>query len=118
MTAEDFLSSISQSPDDDAFRPLSSDWLEENSKPGRAELIRIQIELNKLHMDDLRYPELRRREAELLEDHQAAWASAELPEGVKVEGFFESYWPRSGFRRGLPVRVSSLLVVGRFAPDR
>jgi uncharacterized protein (TIGR02996 family) len=116
MKAGAFLQAIAQSPEDDALRLVYSDWLEENGKAERAELIRVQIELTRIGMDNLRYPELHRREMELLKEHQAAWVRDELPEGVEIEDFEENYWLTSGFRRGLPARVvtplSAFLSVG------
>jgi uncharacterized protein (TIGR02996 family) len=109
MNADAFLHAIAETPEDDTPRLVYADWLEENGNVERAEFIRVQIELARVGMDDPRYPELRRREAELLEDHQAAWGRAELPAGMEVEDYEEGYWPRSGFRRGLPARVKSNL---------
>jgi uncharacterized protein (TIGR02996 family) len=93
------LAAIRAAPEDDLPRLAYADWLEESGDAPaalRAEFIRVQIELARVGEDDLRYPELRRREAELLEDHKDEWVRAEMPPGIAVsEGGFGR-----GFQRG------------------
>ena len=40
-----FLAAIAAAPDEDALRLAFADWLDEHDRPGEAELIRVQIEL-------------------------------------------------------------------------
>ncbi len=95
---EDLLREIIESPDDDAPRLVYSDWLEEHGGPERTEFIRIQCLLDKMPAEDPRYPGLRRRENELLEQHAWAWAE-EL--GPRI-----SAW---AYRRGFVERVEMSL---------
>jgi uncharacterized protein (TIGR02996 family) len=106
--AEALLQGIAADPADDAPRLIYADWLDEHGQPERAEFIRVQIELAR-SCTDARYLALRRREMELLEDHQGAWSGDELPPGMTVEKHEVRYWPRSGFRRGFPARVAAPL---------
>jgi uncharacterized protein (TIGR02996 family) len=95
-----FLEDITAHPDDDAPRLIFADWLEDRNQPGdaeRAEFIRIQCERAQLPLDDLRIPALRRREQELLQDHEGDW----LEECPDLPGVF---W--SGFERGFVSSVS------------
>lgn len=86
MTERDFLLAIHENPDDDAPRLMFADWLSENGQDERAELVRVQCELDRLerrrkdcltcptceerdgaiHDGGCRYQALRKREAELL----------------------------------------------------
>lgn len=65
------LAAIRQAPDDDAPRLIYADWLDEHGQPERAEFIRVQIELAQKES-----PSLRKREAELLEEHHDLFAGA------------------------------------------
>src|SRR5262249_35857239 len=95
MTQQDegFLDAILEDPEDDAVRLIYADWLEEHDQPARAEFIRVQIALAKLHAFDPRRAPLARRERELLAAHEIAWVS-DLPQGVEgwqfARGFIES----------------------------
>jgi uncharacterized protein (TIGR02996 family) len=68
-----FLQYICANPDDDTPRLVYADWLEDHGRPERAEVIRVQIELAALPVDDPRRPALEAREAELLAAYGAAW---------------------------------------------
>src|SRR5262245_50345394 len=97
MEGESLLRAIRQAPEDDDLRLVYADWLEEQGRLERAEFIRVQIERARTSLDDPRYPDLRRREAELFEGHGAAWLREELPEGMVLEGRLDHY----KFERGL-----------------
>src|SRR3954470_21924045 len=76
MSAADraaFLRAIAENPDDDLPRLVYADWLDEHGEPERAEFIRVQCELARLPRDESRFAELKRREAELLAEHEAKW---------------------------------------------
>lgn len=85
------MRAILENPDDEGPRLIYADWLDENGENGRAEFIRVQVELAlmaKPHSrgafwtldvmrealrDDEREIALRRRERELLEEHGFDW---------------------------------------------
>src|SRR5437016_1638002 len=97
------LRAIRETPEDDLPRLAYADWLEESGdgdgKSGpRAEFIRVQVELARTALDSPHFPDLRRREAELLEDHKATWVSEEMPAGISVAESLDG----RGFRRGFP----------------
>src|SRR5262245_10292110 len=85
-----FLKAICDEPDEDSHRLVYADWLDEHGDPGRAEFIRVQIELARMQGDDPRRPAYARRECELLDVYRAEWEE-EVPE-----------WARDyiGFHRG------------------
>jgi uncharacterized protein (TIGR02996 family) len=74
MTHEEaFLQDILEHPEDDTPRLIYADWLDDHGDPGRAEFIRVQIELTRLGEDDPRRPELSDREEQLLTEHENRW---------------------------------------------
>lgn len=97
MTDRDaFIRAIIAAPDDDVPRIVFADWLDEHGEKERAELIRLQCELAKLPEPEIktmkvprddpqwhpggfcpkcpcRYHALRRRERELLTEHEDTW---------------------------------------------
>jgi uncharacterized protein (TIGR02996 family) len=92
-----FLAAILAHAPDDGPRLVYADFLDDAGDPARAELVRLQVALHRLPADHPRLPALKDREAELLQQHRAAWAvrlGGGLP-GVEVQ-----------FRRGLPDAVS------------
>jgi uncharacterized protein (TIGR02996 family) len=97
MTDErEFLRAIREKPDDDTVRLAFADWLEEGGDPDRAELIRVQCELEpvRFEIDRPRVEELVRREEELFHAHEEEW---------ETRGRFrwgEGYGPY--LRRGVP----------------
>jgi uncharacterized protein (TIGR02996 family) len=97
---EAFLRAIRDEPDSDTPRLVYSDWLEEQGDAARAEFIRVQCRLERLHPGDPQRPVLEEREDELLARHEADWLSP-LPESL-----FE--WT---FKRGFVEKV-----VGRAVP--
>src|SRR5262249_15379111 len=73
-----FLQAVVANPDDDGPRLVYADWLEEQGRGERAEVIRGQIELARLPEGHPGREPLSRREQELLELHWKEW-QAELP---------------------------------------
>src|SRR5205085_3618750 len=74
-----FLRAIWDRPHDDLPRLIYADWLDEHGQPERAEFIRLQCALDRLPEDDRRRPDLRERERQLAEAHEARWASELAP---------------------------------------
>jgi uncharacterized protein (TIGR02996 family) len=93
MNADALLAAIREAPDDDAPRLVYADWLEEHGDEqhlAHAELIRVQVELARLPIDDDRRAELRERERRLQRAH------------VIVERLGFPYWVDSETVRGFP----------------
>ena len=89
------LASIWESPLDDAPRLVYADWLEETGEVAnvaRAELIRVQCELDRIDEDDPRRADLRERDKALRAEFGRVWREG-LPRGG-VRG--------APFRRGFP----------------
>jgi uncharacterized protein (TIGR02996 family) len=68
-----FLQAINDSPDDDTPRLICADWLDDHGDPDRAEFIRTQCQLARLPEDAPETVRLRKRERELLNEHQLEW---------------------------------------------
>jgi uncharacterized protein (TIGR02996 family) len=87
-----FLHDILENPEDDTPRLVYADWLEDQGRVERAELIRVQCELVRLDRYDPRWPGLRRREDQLLA-HTWQWIEdiglGELEEPQFRRGFLE-----------------------------
>lgn len=60
-------------PADDLPRLVLADWLDENGQPERAEFVRIQVEVSHPTADVARIRALKKREAELLAEHESEW---------------------------------------------
>ncbi len=60
-------------PADDLPRLVLADWLDENGQPERAEFVRIQVEVSHPTADVERIRGLKKREAELLVEHESEW---------------------------------------------
>src|SRR2546429_567671 len=67
-----FLQAIRDDPGSDGPRLVYADWLDEHGDP-RGEFVRVQCRLERLAPDDPEAASLRRREAELLEEHRVEW---------------------------------------------
>jgi uncharacterized protein (TIGR02996 family) len=70
------LQAVLDRPKDDAPRLVYADWLEETREPlrvARAELIRVQIALERMPEHDPSWPELAERERRLLARHWKTW---------------------------------------------
>jgi uncharacterized protein (TIGR02996 family) len=85
-----FLHDILENAEDDAPRLVYADWLDDQGRVERAELIRVQCELARLDRYDPLWPRQRRRQDELLAAHGQQW--------VEDLGLGELEEPR--FRRG------------------
>jgi uncharacterized protein (TIGR02996 family) len=75
---EAFLRDILDNPDDMTPRLIYADWLEEHGPEAarpRAELIRVQCELEDLPEDDPRRDALERRSGQLLRRHAKEWTA-------------------------------------------
>ncbi len=71
LDREPFLKAIIDRPEDDLPRLVYADFLEETGDEARAEFIRVQCELARLHVDDPMRAALAIREAELLGNREA-----------------------------------------------
>jgi uncharacterized protein (TIGR02996 family) len=111
MTDEQrFLETIRQNPDDDAPRLVYADWLEEHGDPDRAEFIRIDIELDRIHKKGGQGDQqgesnkhLYQRHRELREEHLEEWLQP-------VAGLHEHDWDR-GFLSCIHVSPEPFLEV-------
>ena len=93
-----FLDAIVDRPADDEPRLVYADYLDETGNApdsARAELIRVQIALDRLLEDDPRHAELADRQNELLEAYRPVWTAPLSNLGARFQ-----------FRRGLPDSVS------------
>ena len=93
LVDDGFFHTFQQDPDDDAPRLIYADVLDERGddlSAGRAELIRVQVELASLSPFCVRAAELSARQAELLEWGERAWV-----------GEWADVLDRWTFRRGL-----------------
>jgi uncharacterized protein (TIGR02996 family) len=93
---EAFLQAILENPEDDVSRLVYADWLEDHGHPDRAEFIRVQCRLATLDGDELECRDLRKREYELLADHEGEWAA---PLVGRVD--------RWAFRRGFVEKIKT-----------
>ena len=93
-----FLAAIVDRPADDEPRLVYADYLDETGHPpdaARADLIRVQIALERLPEDDARRGELAERQNELLDAYRPHWTAALASLGARFQ-----------FRRGLPDAVA------------
>lgn len=103
------LSAILAEPDEDTPRLAYADWLDEvggEKNCARAELIRVQIELNQIPKGARNY-DLEAREKFLLETHREAWLGPLQAEGQPLRrgmahglfrrGFVEVVWMQAGW---------------------
>ena len=60
-------------PADDLPRLVLADWLDENGQPERAEFVRVQVEVSHPTADGERMAALKKREADLLTEHEGEW---------------------------------------------
>ena len=95
-----FLRAIAETPDDDLTRLAYADWLEENGDDdqlARAELIRVQCELERLPEWDRRRAPLMKRARAILRGHGRAWLAPLMKRGMPKK------WT---FRRGFVEHVT------------
>ena len=76
-----FMNMIHADPDDDTPRLIFADWLDENSKPERAEFIRVQIQIAQSRK---RRADLLRHQTELLDIYGGEWRAEELGRNVSL----------------------------------
>jgi len=101
-------------PADDLPRLVLADWLDENGQPERAEFVRIQVEVSHPTADVERIRGLKKREAELLAEHENEWtggyqAAAALMTPLnrrRENGGFAPVPPPHRFVRGM-VRIGN-----------
>jgi uncharacterized protein (TIGR02996 family) len=98
------LQAIQDTPAQDGVRFVYADWLEENGRPERAELIRAQCELEHATGLQRRTP-LRLRERELLARHGKEWAEPLAP-------LVEEWEFRRGFIEYVALDADKLLAHG------
>ncbi|TSC79363.1 MAG: hypothetical protein G01um101425_643 [Candidatus Peregrinibacteria bacterium Gr01-1014_25] len=72
------MNQVLELPDEDGPRFALADALEETGFTARAELIRVQCELARLHPGEARFVELSRREYELLQAYEYEWKRQEM----------------------------------------
>ncbi|MBY0228677.1 MAG: TIGR02996 domain-containing protein [Gemmataceae bacterium] len=72
-TDDAILCAIADEPRVELHRLVHADWLDDHGQPDRAELVRAQVELEKLPPASDRALELRRRAEDLLAEHEAGW---------------------------------------------
>jgi uncharacterized protein (TIGR02996 family) len=136
MTPDDvFVTSIIETPADDALRLIYADWIEEHGDTDRAALVRVQVELARLPEDAPARATLERQEDALLAEHAERWLAPLrdlLPDAdctpLFHRGFVSevTFWGQAGARqlaenaeelfRCCPVEVVRLLPVGGHAP--
>jgi uncharacterized protein (TIGR02996 family) len=109
-TEAGFLQAILEAPDDDAPRLIFADWLDDNSRPEHARLIRVQCELARLPDDDPRRPELETEAERLLPEYNVG-LRAQLAEGLPAWARDSSPRIERGFVSGLT------LTPGRFVKE-
>ncbi len=71
---EAFLRDVIEAPDDDGPRLIYADWLEDEGRTERAELIRAQCELARIAAEGPRRTELEATARALLAEHGREWA--------------------------------------------
>lgn len=100
------LNAIAEHPEEDTPRLMYADWLEENDQPERADFVRNQIELDRMHLDDPARRPLVAKNLHYLTHFVPQW-KAELPRIAGIE------W--GDFNRGL---IEEVQVAGRLRPGQ
>jgi uncharacterized protein (TIGR02996 family) len=107
---ESFLQDILANPEDDAPRLVYADWLEETgaleSQRARAELIRVQCELERLPAGDQRRMERERLTRRLLKDHAREWTAP-----LRKARLGSDWQFRRGFVEGLRLSARTFVTV-------
>src|SRR5262249_31907086 len=93
------LRTIVENPADDAPRLVYADWLEEQGRPGRAEVIPLQCALYRMSPAEQQVHFNWSARAKALWDRYRSEWLAELPRPPGVDWFTE-------FKRGFPYRAS------------
>lgn len=98
---DSFLAEIFASPDDDGPRLVYADWLLEQGDP-RVEFIHLQIQRAALEHGSSPARRLRKRELELLREHEAEWAGP-------VADLVDRYEFRRGFVSHIRLALSRFI---------
>ena len=82
-----FHAAIRENPDDDVVRLVYADWLEENGEAERAEFIRLEIEADRLPLDDPERERVNARALQMWKEHSTEWFGplAREPEDWETE---------------------------------
>jgi uncharacterized protein (TIGR02996 family) len=72
-TEEEFLADLRDNPNDEATRLIYADWLDEHDQPAQAELIRVQLDCERLEPDGPAWGKAVWRALEILAERQEAW---------------------------------------------
>jgi uncharacterized protein (TIGR02996 family) len=78
-TEEGLLAEVRDDPEDDTPRLVYADWLDEHGQPERAELIRVQVQRDRLSTGDSARPRLDERSRAILAEHEADWTDSLRP---------------------------------------
>jgi uncharacterized protein (TIGR02996 family) len=78
-TEEGLLADIRDNPDDDAPRLIYADWLDEHDQPLRAELIRVQVERDRLPAKDPARKRLEECSRAILAEGEEEWTAPLRP---------------------------------------
>jgi uncharacterized protein (TIGR02996 family) len=73
---QEFLETIARNPQDDSYRAVYGDWLEENGRSADAQFLRAQIEIRTLTAANERFAELSQLVAKLAPKTSLAWRRA------------------------------------------
>ncbi|MCU0704825.1 MAG: TIGR02996 domain-containing protein [Fimbriiglobus sp.] len=84
-------------PADDLPRLVLADWLEENGQPERAEFVRIQVEVSHPSADVERIRALKKREADLLAEHETVWTGGYVAAATRMTPLFRRRQGDGGF---------------------
>jgi uncharacterized protein (TIGR02996 family) len=124
MTDElSLVQAVRAHPEDDAYRLVYADWLEDNGNP-RAALIRVQCELAALAASAPRRAELEARQRDLLAAHGTAWLGPFHDRECRfVRGMLEVGVPATQFpAEAAALRLSPLVwrvrATDRYLPER
>jgi uncharacterized protein (TIGR02996 family) len=99
MDDRSFLELMAADPHDAATRLAFADWLEERGD-SRAELVRILVRLAQITNQQPEYPDLKRREAELIEGCSPEWlASVRVPRTTVINWILHARLHDSGCGR-------------------
>ncbi len=99
----DLLADVLAHPGEDGPRLVSADWWEEHGEPGRAEFVRVQVELAAFKPEDIGYGDIRssRYDALLRRERELLWTPSTDPNylrwGIQGGGVAVKNW---NFRRG------------------
>lgn len=99
MHDQAFVQAIIANSDEDAYRLVYADWLEENGDIDRATFIRLQCELARLSPADGRYSALSEQERAMRKAHFGAWIAP-------LRAATPFYTTQTEFRRGFVEYVS------------